>query len=121
MLAGLGVALCFRGNVATWAPKARSRSAGSRLRWWRSSGAATLGAAVLPVAIVAGILGGAGWAVIAAAIHLTRGVHEVLVTLMMNFIALLVVAEFLHGPLGETGRRLSPDRRCSSASRGCRS
>ena len=56
---------------------------------------------VLPAAMLAGILGGAAWAAIAAAINLWRGVHEVLVTLMMNFIAWLIVAEFLHGPLGE--------------------
>jgi ABC-type uncharacterized transport system permease subunit len=32
-----------------------------------------------------------------------RGVHEVLVTLLMNFIALLLVAELLHGRMGEEG------------------
>ena len=32
-----------------------------------------------------------------------RGVNEVLVTLLLNFIALLVVAELLHGRMGEEG------------------
>ena len=35
MLAGVGVALCFRGNVATWVPKVRSRWAGLRRPSWR--------------------------------------------------------------------------------------
>jgi simple sugar transport system permease protein len=64
-------------------------------------GANALGAAVLPAALIAGVLGGAAWAAIAAAINLARGVPEVLVPLMMNFIAWLIVAEFLHGPMGE--------------------
>ncbi len=85
----------------TWAPRDRSRWADLAASVVALAGAATLGAAVLPAAILAGVLGGMIWAAVAAAIHLTRGVHEVLVTLMMNFIAWLVVAEFLHGPMGE--------------------
>src|SRR4029077_20535954 len=100
MLAGLGVALCFRGNVANMGAEGQIAMGGLAASVVALVGAATLGAAVLAGALVAGILGGAGWAIIAAAIHLTRGVHEVLVTLMMNFIAWLVVADFLHGPLG---------------------
>lgn len=101
MLAGIGVALCFRGNVANMGAEGQIAIGGLAASFVALIGATTLGAAVLPAAILAGILGGALWAVIAAAINLTRGVHEVLVTLMMNFIAWLIVAEFLHGPLGE--------------------
>jgi len=43
------------------------------------------------------------WAGIATVIHLSRRVHEVLVTLLLNFVALLIVGEALHGPLGEVG------------------
>lgn len=101
MLAGIGVALCFRGNVANMGSEGQIAIGGLAASFVALVGATTLGAAVLPVAVLAGILGGAIWAAIAAVINLTRGVHEVLVTLMMNFIAWLVVAEFLHGPLGE--------------------
>lgn len=101
MLAGVGVALCFRGNVANMGSEGQIAIGGLAASFVALVGASALGAAVLPAAIVAGILGGAAWAAIAAAINLLRGVHEVLVTLMMNFIAWLIVAEFLHGPLGE--------------------
>ena len=101
MLAGVGVALCFRGNVANMGAEGQIAIGGLAASVVALAGAATLGAAVLPAAILAGIVGGAVWAAIAAAINLWRGVHEVLVTLMMNFIAWLVVAEFLHGPMGE--------------------
>jgi ABC-type uncharacterized transport system permease subunit len=101
MLAGVGVALCFRGNVANMGAEGQIAMGGLAASVVALIGAGALGAAVLPAALIAGVLGGAVWAAIAAAINLTRGVHEVLVTLMMNFIAWLIVAEFLHGPLGE--------------------
>ena len=101
MLAGVGVALCFRGNVANMGSEGQIAMGGLAASIVALIGGGALGALVLPAAIVAGILGGAAWAAIAAAINLWRGVHEVLVTLMMNFIAWLIVAEFLHGPLGE--------------------
>ena len=101
MLAGVGVALCFRGNVANMGAEGQIAIGGLTASVVALIGAGTLGAFVLPVSMLAGVLGGAAWAAIAAAIHLWRGVHEVLVTLMMNFIAWLVVAEFLHGPMGE--------------------
>ena len=101
MLAGVGVALCFRGNVANMGSEGQIAIGGLAASFVALVGATTLGAAVLPAAMLAGILGGAIWAAIAAGINLTRGVHEVLVTLMLNFVAWLVVAEFLHGPLGE--------------------
>ena len=101
MLAGVGVALCFRGNVANMGSEGQIAMGGLAASVVALIGAGALGPAVLPAALIAGVLGGAAWAAIAAAINLTRGVHEVLVTLMMNFIAWLIVAEFLHGPLGE--------------------
>lgn len=101
MLAGVGVALCFRGNVANMGSEGQIAMGGLAASVVALIGAGALGAAVLPAALIAGVLGGAAWAAIAAAINLTRGVHEVLVTLMMNFIAWLIVAEFLHGPMGE--------------------
>ena len=101
MLAGIGVALCFRGNVANMGAEGQIAIGGLAASILALTCAGALGAATLPFAILAGVLGGVAWAAIAAVIHLARGVHEVLVTLMMNFIAWLIVAEILHGPLGE--------------------
>jgi ABC-type uncharacterized transport system permease subunit len=101
MLAAVGVALCFRGNVANMGAEGQIAIGGLAASWVALFGAGMLGGAVLPAALLAGMLAGAGWSGIAAVIHVTRGVHEVLVTLMMNFIALLLVAEALHGSMGE--------------------
>ncbi|PYO55010.1 MAG: ABC transporter permease, partial [Candidatus Rokuibacteriota bacterium] len=71
---------------------------------WAALGLSAAPAPLVPVlAAAAGIAAGAVWAGLAAVIRLTRNVHEVLVTLLMNFIGLLVVAEALHGELGEPG------------------
>jgi simple sugar transport system permease protein len=55
----------------------------------------------LVFALVAGVAAGAGWAGIAATLRVSRGVSEVLSTLMLNFIAVLAVAWAVHGPLQE--------------------
>jgi len=53
---------------------------------------------MLPVMVLLGILAGAIWGLIPAALKSTIGVNEILTTLMMNYIAILTV-EFLYlGP-----------------------
>lgn len=41
----------------------------------------------LPLALVAGALAGAGWGAIAGVLKATTGAHEVIVTIMLNFVA----------------------------------
>ncbi len=55
----------------------------------------------LPMALLAGAVAGAAWAGIAAALRVSRGVSEVLSTLLLNFVAILAVAWAVHGPLQE--------------------
>lgn len=58
-------------------------------------------AVALPLMAGAGVLAGGLWAGLAAALKVRRGVSEVLSTLMLNFIAVLLVAYAVHGPLQE--------------------
>ena len=51
------------------------------------------------IAMVAGILGGAMWASIAGALKATRGVHEVISTIMLNAIAAGIIDYLVNGPL----------------------
>ena len=53
------------------------------------------------VALAAGALAGASWAAIAAALRIRRGVHEVITTILLNFIALYLVSWAVSGPLQE--------------------
>lgn len=103
LLCAIGIALCFRGRVMNIGAEGQLALGGA------AASAVALAAGglspwlALPLALLAGAIGGAGWAGIGASIRVARGVNEVLVTLLMNFIALLIVAELLHGRLGEEG------------------
>jgi simple sugar transport system permease protein len=54
------------------------------------------------VALLTGAAAGAAWAAIAAALRIRRGVHEVITTILLNFIALYIVSWAVSGPLQES-------------------
>ncbi len=53
----------------------------------------------LLLALAAGLVGGAFWGAIPGLLKALRGAHEVIVTIMMNYIGLQLVQYFLSGPL----------------------
>ena len=102
ILVGVGVALCFRANVINIGGEGQIAVGGLAA----TALALTVplpAPLLLPATLAAGALAGAAWAGIAAAIRLWRGVHEVLCTLLLNFVGLLLVSEILAGDLGEHG------------------
>jgi general nucleoside transport system permease protein len=103
VLTGVGVALCFRARVINIGGEGQIAVGGIAASWVALSGSALPGFLLIPLAILAGSFAGAIWAAIPAAMRLTRGVHEVLGTLLMNFVGGLLVSEALHGPMGEVG------------------
>ena len=103
LLCAVGIALCFRGRVMNIGAEGQLALGGSAAAAVALGMGESPGWLVLPLALAAGAGGGALWAGIGAGIRVWRGVNEVLVTLLMNFIALLIVAELLHGSLGEEG------------------
>jgi len=103
VLTGVGVALCFRAKVINIGGEGQIALGGLAAAWIALMFPAAP-AVVLPLlALMAGALAGAGWAALAAGIRLRRGVHEVLVTLLLNFVGVLIVSEALQGTLGEPG------------------
>ncbi len=101
LLAGSGVAICFRAgviNIGAEGQIALGGAAAVALAW--PSGASALSALA---ALIGAAAFGALWAGLATAIHLGPRVHEVLATLPLNFIALLMVQQALAGPLGQFG------------------
>lgn len=103
ILAGLGVALCFRANVINIGAEGQIAVGGIGATAVALAGLALPGVLLVPIALAAGAACGAIWAGIAAFISLKRGVHEVLSTLLLNFVGVLLVSEVLHGRLGEAG------------------
>ena len=103
LLAGGGVAMCFRAGVINIGAEGQIALGGAgaaavALIWPNDVSALTAVASLLGAAVL-----GASWAAVATAIHLGRRVHEVLATLLLNFVALLLVQQALAGPLGQFG------------------
>lgn len=103
LLCAVGIALCFRGRVMNIGAEGQLAVGGAAASAVALAAGGASAWIVLPLAMLAGGAGGAAWAGIGAAIRVGRGVNEVLVTLLLNFIALLLVAELLHGRMGEEG------------------
>lgn len=103
LLAGSGVAICFRAGVINIGAEGQIALGGAgaaavALHWPESAAPLTTIASLFGAAAL-----GALWAAVATAIHLGRRVHEVLVTLLLNFVALLLVQQLLVGALGQSG------------------
>ena len=65
----------------------------------------------IPLALIAGVLAGALWGFIPGLLKAVSGAHEVVVTIMLNYIAIAVVAGVVGGPLRQQGRpeAITPD------------
>jgi general nucleoside transport system permease protein len=103
LLAGTGVAICFRAGVINIGAEGQIALGGAgaaavALAWPSAASAFTVVASLIGAAAF-----GALWAALATVIHLGRRVHEVLATLLLNFVALLLVQQALAGPLGQFG------------------
>lgn len=57
----------------------------------------------IPVAMAAGMLGGAIWGFIPGLLKATSGAHEVVTTIMLNFVAIATLAAVVSGPLDQPG------------------
>ena len=84
--------------------------------WLASAGALAFPSwpawALLPLVILLGFLGGALWAAIPGLLRAARLVNETIATLLLNYVAPLIVSYFVFGPWRVHGElRLSPVRR----------
>jgi simple sugar transport system permease protein len=103
LLTGLGVALAFKGRLFSIGAEGQFLVGAIAAVW---AGTRAVPAAVhLPFVLLSGVLGGAAWAGIAAALRLWRGVQEVLSTLLLNFVAIQLVAWMVRGPLQEAAHQ----------------
>jgi general nucleoside transport system permease protein len=97
LLCGLGLAIGFKSNV--WNIGAEGQftvgaiaGSGVALFW-----GASLGSFALPTVVLAGALGGMAWAAIPALLRTRFNASEILVSLMLVYIAQLWLAYLLHG------------------------
>lgn len=103
ILAGLSVGFCFKGGLFNIGAQ------GQFLMGALGAGAAAFFVAdwspwvAIPVAIGAGVIAGAAYGFIPGWLKAYTGAHEVVVTIMLNFIALQIVAWAVSGPLRARG------------------
>jgi simple sugar transport system permease protein len=103
ILCAVGVALCFRAEIINIGGEGQIAVGGLATSWIALNHGDLPPVLVIVLALASGAAAGALWAGIAAVIRLTRGVHEVLSTLLLNFVGVLMVSEALNGAMGEPG------------------
>ena len=104
IFAGLAVALAFKGGLFNIGAEGQlgigavvSALIGYALPGWLGVNIPTI--IHLPLAILLGMAGGAFWAAIVGFLKAYTGGHEVINTIMMNYIALNTISYLLNGPM----------------------
>ncbi len=72
---------------------------------------------LLPLMLAAGVAGGALWAFIPGLLKVKRGMSEIISTLMLNYIAILLMEYLVRGPLQEPGGFLPVSAQLSANAR----
>ena len=102
MLTGLAVAVAFRAGVFNIGAEGQLLTGAACAAAVGLAGRGSLpGAIALPFELIAGAIGGASWAAIAAVLRARFRVLEVISTILLNFIALYLVSYLVRGPLQE--------------------
>jgi simple sugar transport system permease protein len=102
ILIALGLALCFRSNV--WNIGAEGQflmgavTGGGLAMWFTEAGVGLDRWAFFPLLMLAGALGGAAWAAVVAALRDRFNANEILVSLMLVYVANLFLNWLVFGP-----------------------
>lgn len=116
ILIGLGLSVGFRANV--WNIGAEGQLTLGAI----AAGALALAfyevetPLLLPGMMVAGVLGGMAWAAIPAFLRVRFNANEILVSLMLTYVALLLLSYLVHGPLRDPDGFNFPESRLFHAS-----
>ncbi len=108
ILAGLSVALAFRAGLFNIGGEGQALIGGMFAVW---VGFSITGLPIfihLPLAVIAGIIGGAIWGFIPGILKAKTGAHEVITTIMLNYIALRLVDFLLKSAIFQREGRNDP-------------
>jgi general nucleoside transport system permease protein len=103
LLAGLGVGIGFRAGLFNIGAQ------GQFLMGAIASVAVAIQVAhsqaviAIPAALLGGVIAGAAWGFVPGLLKATSGAHEVVTTIMMNYVALAVLSWLVIGPLRQPG------------------
>ena len=116
IFAGLSVALAFRAGLFNIGGEGQALIGGMFAVW---VGFSITGLPIyihLPLAVLAGIVGGAIWGFIPGVLKAKTGAHEVITTIMLNYIALRLVDYFLKTSIFQREGRNEPVSKTVEAS-----
>lgn len=97
VVAGLGIALSFRAGLFNIGGQGQILM-GAAVAGWVGFSFDMPAAIHIPLTIVAGIIGGAVWGGIVGVLKARTGANEVVVTIMLNYVALYLVSYLLRTP-----------------------
>jgi len=111
ILAGLSVGLCFKAGLFNIGAQGQALVGALAAA---AAGAAVAGSppvVAIPIALAAGFLAGGLYGLIPGALKAFTGAHEVVVTIMLNYVAIQIIAWAITGPLQAPGASFarSPD------------
>ncbi|WP_093559825.1 ABC transporter permease [Pseudoduganella namucuonensis] len=99
ILCGVGLALGFRANVANIGADGQLTMGAIAAGWVALRFDGVEAAWLLPLMMLAGALGGMAWAAIPALLRTRFNTSEILVSLMLVYVAYLFLSYLVHGPL----------------------
>lgn len=115
IFAGLAVAVGFQAGLFNIGVNGQMHIGGMAALWVGFSFA--IPAIIhIPLALVAAVIGGAIWAAIAGFLKARTGAHEVITTIMLNFIALFLVDYWLKSSIFQETGRNDPISQAANAS-----
>ncbi|HUL44451.1 MAG TPA: ABC transporter permease [Bacteroidota bacterium] len=100
MFTGLAAAICFKANLFNIGAEGQMTIGAFLTGLVGSYFQGLPGWILLPASLVAGMAGGAAWGIIPGYLKARFGAHEVINTIMMNFIAMGVVSYFITNIVG---------------------
>jgi general nucleoside transport system permease protein len=102
IFAGLAVTLAYRGGVFNIGAEGQLYM-GALFAVWAGTALSLPYPWHVLVALLLGCLGGLVWGAIPGYLKASRDMNEIIVTILLNYIAIFTVSFFVHGPLKEEG------------------
>ena len=103
ILVGLSVALCFKAGLFNIGGQGQFLMGAVTAAGVGSALSTASPLIALPAALVAGLIAGALYGMIAGALKAFFGAHEVVTTIMLNYVAIQAISYLITGPLREQG------------------
>ncbi|ADK81776.1 ABC transporter permease [Sediminispirochaeta smaragdinae] len=100
---GLAIALSYSAGIFNIGAEGQLQLAALATAVVATSGFLESSPLLLPVVLICGMIMGALWALLPGILKAYKGFNEIVVTMLLNYVAILLVSFFLQGPLKAEG------------------